>query len=728
VSPEISILDTFMENATVGEPYSVTFDSGALGGPPCTSLVTSNCAGVGPPYTWSLTTGGITGVCFVNTPSTITGGCTTPSIPFGDPSNPSDDSMANIRGYYQGVPTTAGTVASTIKVADGGNATTPACGTSGVTDCPTLPPHPVPGGTISTNVLASNGFATNFATAVSTLFAFDSGAFTVPFNAALEASGNPNAARVTPDGNWVYVTEYGHHQVAVVNPMTGTEAVTSITVANTGNDNPWGLDIEPQQYFSVANPTACSSNCSNLNPFIRYDAYIVDPTSGTEANATIEPIPDAENPGAVTSPLTPGNELTVADANNIAINPAPSAVNAIEAFVSLLIPPIPTPCAGAPPCNTLEVLNLLPLSGVATTYPPTVNTTFNTFGALGTSVAVDPRGNYVYTGTYDNTITYRYVTVTTTGASPAFVEYIPSTAGPTGTVNVCSAAGSGTTFTSVAGKIEGLAVSPDGNRLFIDCQDPNTPQVNNTVGVWNISGSTPAFVQEIDLPVPVGGATTANAENGCMTPLDVRVMQTTSAFGTRLFVTCQDTDTIVPIDYNSGSGSNTVDTFSPNPITVTDVISTDFATGTTPVAAPITNASIGNAGAAYTNNACSNGGSCPQNVDLTPNPAIHFTTGGYVVSTPPFALPPATFSVGYNYYVTAQGGAVPRTWSTPNPTDPLGTGAGACAGLTLNATSGLISGTPTDSSGGPCTFVVRVTDGSTPGQFVDRAFTITVAP
>jgi WD40 repeat protein len=648
-------------------------------------------------------------------------------VNFGAPAVvPFDDTSENIRGYYLGTPTTVGKAPTVIEVTDVGNATTPAACSSGVT-CPTLKldgtTNPAP------KVFAANGFASNFATAVSSLFAFDTGAFTVPFNAALEASGNPNAERVTPDGNWVYVTEYGPHQVAVVDPTTGTEAVPSITVANTGigggTFNPYGLDIEPQQFFSVANPTSCASHCSNLNPYIRYDAYIVDPNTYSESNATIEPIPDAENPGAVTSPLAPGNELTVADANNIAISTAPSAANAIQAFVSLFVP---APC-GVPPCNTLDVLNLPALSGVATTYPPTVNTTFNTFGLRGTAVAVDPRGNYVYSGTRDNTGAHNYVTITTTGATPAFVTFIPTTAGPGNTVDVCSAAGSGVVFSGVQAKVEGLAVSPDGNRLFIACFDfVNSPQVNNTIGVWDISGATPVFKQEIDLPGPVGGATTANAENGCMTPLDVRAMQTTSAFGTRLFVTCQDTDTIVPIDYNSGSGTNAVDGFSPNPITVTDVISTDYAAGSSPAATPITNNSVGNTLAAYTNNACSNGGSCPQNVDLMPNPSIHFTTGGYA-PTLPFALPAASVAAGsYSYFVVAQGGAVPRTFTETTATPLLvgAGGSGACQNLSL-VSSGLISGTPTNT--GTCgPFIIRVTDGSTPGQFVERAFQITVNP
>jgi hypothetical protein len=70
------------------------------------------------------------------------------------------------------------------------------------------------------------------------------------------------------------------------------------------------------------------------------------------------------------------------------------------------------------------------------------------------------------------------------------------------------------------------------------------------------------------------------------------------------------------------------------------------------------------------------------------------------------------------------GGARPLTWSNPGgvlASDPN------CAGLTLNASTGEISGTAANTSvtcGGTNGFIIRVTDGS--GQFVERAFTIPI--
>ena len=155
VNPELAILTPYLENAVVGEPYRATLDSGAAGGPACTSLALANCAGVGAPYTWSATTGGIAGVSFV-TPAPV----------------PTDDTSANIRGYYQGTPTTSGNSATAIQVADGGNATTPSCSTPAT--CPLL--SLVTNSVNAPKVFASQGFVAEPPT--NTLLPFDTNTFT----------------------------------------------------------------------------------------------------------------------------------------------------------------------------------------------------------------------------------------------------------------------------------------------------------------------------------------------------------------------------------------------------------------------------------------------------------------------------------------------------------------------------------------------------------------------
>jgi uncharacterized repeat protein (TIGR02543 family) len=72
------------------------------------------------------------------------------------------------------------------------------------------------------------------------------------------------------------------------------------------------------------------------------------------------------------------------------------------------------------------------------------------------------------------------------------------------------------------------------------------------------------------------------------------------------------------------------------------------------------------------------------------------------LSTTTGALPPATVGSAYAKTLTAGGGTAPYTWTVASGTLP--------AGLTLNSSSGVISGTPTVD--GSTSFVVRVTDAS----------------
>ncbi|HZG92302.1 MAG TPA: fibronectin type III domain-containing protein, partial [Pseudonocardia sp.] len=81
-----------------------------------------------------------------------------------------------------------------------------------------------------------------------------------------------------------------------------------------------------------------------------------------------------------------------------------------------------------------------------------------------------------------------------------------------------------------------------------------------------------------------------------------------------------------------------------------------------------------------------------------------------------FAAPPAgQVGVAYSHQLTVTNGTAPFTWSISAGTLP--------AGLTLNATTGLLSGTPTAAGSSPVT--VRVVDAS--GQVATRAITLVIA-
>ncbi len=90
------------------------------------------------------------------------------------------------------------------------------------------------------------------------------------------------------------------------------------------------------------------------------------------------------------------------------------------------------------------------------------------------------------------------------------------------------------------------------------------------------------------------------------------------------------------------------------------------------------------------------------------NPSLTITTG---------SLPNATVGTAYSATLTASNGVPPYTWGLANGSGPLP------PGLTINASSGLISGTPT--SAGSYPFTVQVTDSSS--NIATKAFTIVVS-
>jgi hypothetical protein len=96
-------------------------------------------------------------------------------------------------------------------------------------------------------------------------------------------------------------------------------------------------------------------------------------------------------------------------------------------------------------------------------------------------------------------------------------------------------------------------------------------------------------------------------------------------------------------------------------------------------------------------------------------------------TTPPFvaplfiataALPNGSGGGAYNTTLLAIGGTPPYTWSIVSGALP--------PGLTLNPTSGAISGTPT--APGTYSFVIQVSDSATPANKITRSLTIQVIP
>ena len=82
------------------------------------------------------------------------------------------------------------------------------------------------------------------------------------------------------------------------------------------------------------------------------------------------------------------------------------------------------------------------------------------------------------------------------------------------------------------------------------------------------------------------------------------------------------------------------------------------------------------------------------------------------------SLPAGTVGATYTATVAASGGTTPYSWSIVNGSLP--------GGLTLNATSGVISGTPTAAA--TFNFTVQVSDAGDPVQTASKALSITVVP
>ena len=80
------------------------------------------------------------------------------------------------------------------------------------------------------------------------------------------------------------------------------------------------------------------------------------------------------------------------------------------------------------------------------------------------------------------------------------------------------------------------------------------------------------------------------------------------------------------------------------------------------------------------------------------------------------SLAPAAVGVSYSTTLNANGGTTPYTWSVSSGTLP--------AGLTLNASTGMISGTPT--TAGSSSMTVMVTDNAS--GTATKALTLTVNP
>ena len=91
------------------------------------------------------------------------------------------------------------------------------------------------------------------------------------------------------------------------------------------------------------------------------------------------------------------------------------------------------------------------------------------------------------------------------------------------------------------------------------------------------------------------------------------------------------------------------------------------------------------------------------NLSFTSTRTYSITVGAPTIAIAPSTLPPGDMGIAYNQTIVASGGTAPYTYALASGTLP--------PGLTLNPTTGVLSGTPTGH--GPFTFTIKATDNFT---------------
>jgi streptogramin lyase len=307
----------------------------------------------------------------------------------------------------------------------------------------------------------------------------------------------------------------------------------------------------------------------------------------------------------------------------------------------------------------------------------------NSAGAPGSIVMTSGSGQFARVGTvFANPLV---VTVTDSNGnlvSNATVTFTAQTTGASATF-----AGAGTTSTATTNS-SGMATSP-------------TLTANDTAGSYSVTASVPGAASPVTFILNNSAGTAASIAATTGTPQSAR---TNSAFNNFLVVTVKDASGNpvggVSVTYTA-PGSGASGTFPGNVATATAMTnSSGVAVSPTFTA----NATTGN----YIVAGTVSGVSSAANFTLT-------NVAGLTITTPA-TLPAGTAGLQYSVILSTVAGTPPYTWSLSHGTLPTG--------LTLNATTGQITGMPTASGTYP--FTVTVKDSSTPPQTASQAFSLLI--
>ncbi|WP_051752255.1 putative Ig domain-containing protein [Streptosporangium amethystogenes] len=443
----------------------------------------------------------------------------------------------------------------------------------------------------------------------------------------------------------------------------------SITCTNSNGPFPAAATLPPITVHGVVTGSSVTSTLIQTATVVTSSSVDANPAYSTTATAGT--LPSAPG-GVALSPnsgtIAGGEAVTVSGTNISGATAVEIGTTAQQqAGTSAVLLPCPTGVTSGCFVNNGNGTLTIP-SMPARATAGTVNVTVVTLGRAGSA-------------------TYTYISAPSAPATPTAVAGKTSAA-----VSWTAPAGNGSTITGyvVTPFIGGVAQTP----LSFDASATNRTLTGLTAG--SSYTFTVAAVNAV-------GTGPASAASSAVTPYDVPGRPTvTSATAGTLSANLTWT---AP----AGNGS-----------TITGYVVTPYIAGvaqsTQTFSGTVTTQTVTNltAGISYTftvtavNAAGSGQASLPSGA-VVPNTSPSFT----------FSPPPAgEVNVPYSVSLTVTGGTAPYTWSVNDGSLP--------PGLTLNASTGLLSGTPT--AGGSYSFSVRVTDAS--GARVNRDVTmvITAAP
>ena len=404
-----------LPNGQKNQPYSVVFTCQA-------PLGTGTCAGTGSPgnaaaqYTWT-TVGS----------NNITGTSFTTTMPV---SNPTGDAT------FAGTPTAAGSSETvTIAVADNGNITTPSC--TAAATCPSA--------NFTAQILSSAAYVG--ASGSNTVGLFDTSAGVgsvaeIGTGITLGIAGTtPNYVAASPNGTFVFIADPTHHQVFLRNTLTGatttvstglaaaardTHAITAVPkVVPTAGVSPDAIDVV------VANAAADNLQVINANPLSGNFGMVTNVHLFTLGGSHLGSGPVDLKMGSTF--LVGGTRLT----HGYVVREGGDEVCVFDAEPS-----------------SVNVGN-----EIAAAHSPNSEQCIGLYSAVGVPKFIDvsPDGLYAFV-TVTNGMTNGYLKIIDINPNSATFETLLTT------IDL-------TTLTSPCPVPEGVRVSPDGQTVWVACED-----------------------------------------------------------------------------------------------------------------------------------------------------------------------------------------------------------------------------------------------------------------